>query len=404
MLLAIFIRIFHFYIFGLYKNVRTKSIYKLFISSLKANTLSSLIIVTLAYYFRAFAYPRGVIIISWIVATSLIFLWRVILKLFLAFLYGDDFLIKKALIIGKDTYAQRLKLYLERDAQEKIKVQRTIDSKEISKIGDILRECYPEIIIFASPDITHKEIIEVTLQAFNVNPLCQYFVLPEMYEKTMGTILKNNIPMVGNMINILGTSFYEGWYPGVKRILDITVSILGLIVFSVLFIPLAILIKLTSPGPVIYKQRRVGLHGREFTIYKLRTMYQDAEIDGPQWAHPQDRRVTGVGKFLRRTRLDEFPQLINVLKNEMSLVGPRPERPEFTKQLIDEIPFFVERLTVKPGITGWAQINYPYAHTLQSYKEKFLLDLFYINNMSLSLDIYILVKTFWIILTGRGAY
>jgi lipopolysaccharide/colanic/teichoic acid biosynthesis glycosyltransferase len=167
---------------------------------------------------------------------------------------------------------------------------------------------------------------------------------------------------------------------------------------------IAISIKLTSPGPVVFRQERVGLNGRQFTMYKFRTMYKGAEDDtGPVWTSLNDPRITPLGKFLRLTRLDELPQLVNVIRNDMSIVGPRPERPYFVAQLIKEIPFYVERLSVKPGITGWAQVTYKYADTLEKNQEKLLADIFYIKNMSLSLDMWIFFMTIWTIIKEKGA-
>ncbi len=189
-------------------------------------------------------------------------------------------------------------------------------------------------------------------------------------------------------------------YPYVKRFLDIIFAIVGLIISLPIMLIIGILIKIESPGPVFYKQVRVGLHGNYFNVIKLRSMKVDAENNGAQWAEKDDPRVTKIGKFIRRTRIDELPQLWNVLVGDMSLIGPRPERPMFTAQFNEEIPGFVERLKVKPGITGWAQINGGYDLTP---KEKLILDKYYINNMNFLLDLKIIIKTIKIVITGYGA-
>jgi lipopolysaccharide/colanic/teichoic acid biosynthesis glycosyltransferase len=166
-----------------------------------------------------------------------------------------------------------------------------------------------------------------------------------------------------------------------------------------------ILIKVTSPGPAFYLQKRTGLNGRPFIIYKIRTMHMGAERGKkPRWAKRNDIRITPVGKFLRRYRIDELPQLINVLKNDMSIVGPRPERPYFTFQLMKKVPFYAHRLQAKPGLTGWAQVNLRYTDTEKGAQEKLLYDLFYIHNASFALDSLILLKTFQVVLSGKGAY
>jgi exopolysaccharide biosynthesis polyprenyl glycosylphosphotransferase len=165
----------------------------------------------------------------------------------------------------------------------------------------------------------------------------------------------------------------------------------------------AILIKLTSPGPILYRQERVGLHGRHFSVFKLRSMSQNAEASiGPAWASKNDSRVTAVGRILRKYRIDELPQLFNVLRGEMSFVGPRPERPYFVEQLKQRIPYYDLRHYVRPGITGWAQVMYPYGASITDAYEKLQYDLYYIKHLSVLLDIMILPKTLRVVLSGNG--
>jgi exopolysaccharide biosynthesis polyprenyl glycosylphosphotransferase len=166
----------------------------------------------------------------------------------------------------------------------------------------------------------------------------------------------------------------------------------------------AALVKLTSPGPVLYRQVRVGMDGALFTVYKFRSMYANAEArTGAVWAAKDDPRITPLGKWLRLLRLDELPQLFNVLKGEMSIVGPRPERPEFVQSLSEKIPFYRQRHAVKPGITGWAQINHKYADTIEDSITKLEYDLYYIKNISPSLDAYIIFHTLKTMIASRGA-
>jgi sugar transferase (PEP-CTERM system associated) len=189
-----------------------------------------------------------------------------------------------------------------------------------------------------------------------------------------------------------------------KRASSIVVSIIGLVLCLPILPFVALAIKLTSPGRLLYHQKRVGRNGTVFYCHKFRTMRADAEADtGPTWAGDEDPRITSVGRFLRTTRLDEIPQLWNVLRGEMSLVGPRPERPEFVEWLQKEIPHFHLRHTVRPGITGWAQIRYKYGSSVEDAKEKLRYDLFYIKHLSPGLDVLIFFQTVKIILLGRGA-
>ncbi|OQP10122.1 sugar transferase [Geobacillus thermoleovorans] len=190
------------------------------------------------------------------------------------------------------------------------------------------------------------------------------------------------------------------YYPYIKRFLDIVFSLLALPVAIPIIVIFAIIIKLETPGPAFFLQERVGLHGKYFKVIKLRSMEVNAEKNGAQWAAKNDPRVTRVGAFIRKTRIDELPQLFNVLKGDMSLIGPRPERPMFTAQFNEEIPGFIDRLQVKPGITGWAQVNGGYDITP---REKLELDRYYIHNMSFWLDLKIIFKTIKVCLTGDGA-
>lgn len=185
-----------------------------------------------------------------------------------------------------------------------------------------------------------------------------------------------------------------------KRAMDVAVSLVGLVPGLPLMGLAALLIKLTSKGPVIYKQTRVGRGNKPYVLYKLRTMRVDAESGGAVWARSHDSRVTPVGKYLRNWRLDEIPQLFNILKGEMSLVGPRPERPEFTGELARRIPFYNERHLVQPGLTGWAQVCHPYGASVEAAARKLQYDLYYIKNMNLLLDIAILLRTFRTICAG----
>lgn len=187
----------------------------------------------------------------------------------------------------------------------------------------------------------------------------------------------------------------------IKRVMDTSVALAGLVLLAPFTLLAAIFIRMDSPGPVLFRQRRSGLEGTSYTLYKFRTMRQDAEaVSGAVWADKYDSRVTRIGSLLRKWRVDEIPQLINVLRGEMSLVGPRPERPEFIDTLAEAIPFYKERLLVPPGITGWAQVKYPYAASIEASRRKLQYDLYYIKHMSLFLDCLILLRTFRTIIVG----
>ena len=185
--------------------------------------------------------------------------------------------------------------------------------------------------------------------------------------------------------------------------MDILIS-LGLLVFTApLLLIIAVLIKADSSGPVLYRQERLGLNGTRFQLFKLRSMRVDAEAHGPCWADKYDRRVTRIGRWLRLSRIDELPQLFNVFAGTMSLVGPRPERPHFLDLLTHAIPHYGQRMSVKPGITGWAQVSYPYGASVEDARHKLSFDLFYLEHRSLAFDLRILLATVRVVLTGDGA-
>ena len=187
------------------------------------------------------------------------------------------------------------------------------------------------------------------------------------------------------------------------RVASTLVAAIGLILFLPIFPFVVLLVRLSSPGPVFFRQERVGLNGKIFNVYKFRTMVVDAEAAGAQWAKKNDPRVTKVGQFMRKTRLDEVPQLWNVLRGDMSFVGPRPERPEFVSWLATELPFYEVRNMIRPGLTGWAQIRYGYGATLEESREKLAYDLYYVKHQTLGLDLLIMFETIKTIIRRRGA-
>ncbi|MFX0116854.1 MAG: TIGR03013 family XrtA/PEP-CTERM system glycosyltransferase [Candidatus Hodarchaeota archaeon] len=190
----------------------------------------------------------------------------------------------------------------------------------------------------------------------------------------------------------------------VKAVMDYLLSSIGLIISLPIMALIAIAIKVDSSGPVFYRQERVGKDGNIFKLLKFRSMIENAEEEtGPVWAEENDERITRIGKVIRKLRLDELPQMINVIRAEMSFVGPRPERPHFVEHLKDEIPFYEKRHGCRPGITGWAQIQYPYGATENDALEKLKYDLYYMKNMSLLFDLNIILQTIRIVLFGRGA-
>lgn len=240
------------------------------------------------------------------------------------------------------------------------------------------------------------ELLACRSHGVRVSDLSTYF------ERTQGQIRLDHVH-AGWLI--FGDGFNQGTVrTAVKRLFDI-VSAMTLVVLSLPILLLTvILIKLDSRGPILYRQERTGLDGQPFQVLKLRSMVQDAERAGqPQWAVKADARVTRVGRVIRLLRIDELPQLFNVLRGEMSLVGPRPERPVFVNLLTEQVPYYALRHSVKPGLTGWAQVRYQYGGSVEDAKEKLQFDLYYVKNHTLFLDLLILLKTINVVLTGKGA-
>nr|ART38046.1 F114 [uncultured bacterium] len=240
-----------------------------------------------------------------------------------------------------------------------------------------------------------QQLLECKLNDIRVNDVSSFM------EREAGEIRLDSL-------NASWLIFHDGFLRGglgsfLKRCVDVCASLVLLIPALPVMALAALAIKLEDGGPVLFTQRRVGQHGRTFLLCKLRSMRVDAESQGACWAAENDRRVTWVGGFIRKTRIDELPQIINVLRGEMSFVGPRPERPEFVSELTREIPFFGARHSVKPGITGWAQVRYPYGASIKDSRRKLEYDLYYIKNYSIFLDALILLHTIRVVVSARGA-
>jgi len=227
--------------------------------------------------------------------------------------------------------------------------------------------------------------------------------MPKMYEELLGRVPISILPDDWLLRSFVDRAHASASYELIKRLLDLIVALIG-VFFLIIFFPfIALLIVATDGFPIIYRQERVGKSGKQFKLLKFRSMYRDAEKDGiPRFAEENDERVTMIGKFLRRSHLDELPQFINVLSGDVSMVGPRAERPELAKQLEQEVPFYRARLFVKPGVTGWAQINYQYASNVEETAVKLEYDLYYIMHRHIALDLMIIIRTLGAIIRFRG--
>ncbi|MEO1021342.1 MAG: sugar transferase [Bacteroidota bacterium] len=272
----------------------------------------------------------------------------------------------------------------------------------IGHVDDIQRliEDYSvqDVLVAIEPE-RRKDLVQVISKIDD--PDVRLKLLPDFYQLVSGLNKTNQI--YGLPIIEISPEPMQLWEKAVKRIIDLTISLVVLVVGLPVWIGLAIGVRATSKGPSIFSQERVGRNGHPFTMYKFRTMYEDAEAKtGPMWATENDPRITPLGYWLRKLRLDEVPQLLNVIKGEMSLVGPRPERAHFVDQFKLQIPLYLRRLRVRPGITGWAQVKWKYDASLDDVKEKTKYDLYYVENTSVKMDIKILIFTILTMIKGKG--
>jgi sugar transferase (PEP-CTERM system associated) len=270
---------------------------------------------------------------------------------------------------------------------------------EAASLVDIVHKIDPDVLVVAPDGWRGTLPIEALLKIKFT--LCDVIDSPTFYEQVTGRILVEEI----RPSSIIFTRGFQSarFEDLIKRLFDLAFALFGLIITAPIMLLTAIAIRIESPGPIFYLQHRVGMDGKDFKVIKFRSMRQDAEKDGPKWASQNDPRITHVGRIIRKLRMDELPQFINVIKNDMSFVGPRPERRYFVDQLEKAIPFYALRMHAKPGITGWAQINYPYGDTFEDAKEKLKFELYYMKHRSMWLDLVIIFQTIKVAVKGKGS-
>ncbi len=385
---------------------------ELFVRTLQALGATSFLLAASYYWFPALVLGRGVFALSAVMVIAVVIGWRLAFEWFVAYVGPRE----RLLLVGTSPAAVALAGELhELRHQLGVDIVGFIDP-DPGRVGAAVinpgvigtLEDIPAIVRARSVDRVVVSLSDArgalpmeTLLDMKVDGVA-FAHLATVYEEYTGKIAVENLRPSWF---IFSDGFRKSrWLPAAKRALDVLCAAVGLIAAAPLMAAVAALVRLTSPGPVLYHQSRVGQHGRVFTVHKFRTMRANAESEtGAVWASRDDPRITPLGRFLRRTRLDELPQLWNILKGDMSVVGPRPERPEFVRQLTEAIPYYGQRHVVRPGLTGWAQVRYTYGASVEDALMKLQFDLFYIKNMSLSLDLFVIASTIKTVLLRRGA-
>ncbi len=401
-----------FYIDDLYEIDRSQSKISLLVRIMRSILISSLITIVFFYIGQNNIFsikPQRVLFIYILVSGTLIYLWRLTYDL-----ATSSMAFNAVAIIGFNDLVEQIIKEVNRKPQLGLRIKKIILEPGIEVLKDfeslVVNDDFKNLKLICQDNdintvistIHPRENDNLAKSLFECLPLkIGFFDITNFYEKITGKIPVATIERVWFLENLTEKSKKN--YDTLKRFFDITFSVFMLLVTMIFWPLIALVIKLESKGPVFFKQIRTGKDGKNFLAIKFRTMINNAEVNGPQWAAKNDSRITKVGKFFRKTRIDEIPQLINILKNEMSLIGPRPERPEFVQELEKEIPFYKERLLVKPGLTGWAQVAGPaYGGSKEETLEKLQYDLYYIKNRSLALDLSIMLKTIKTILTRKG--
>ncbi|HUT04724.1 MAG TPA: sugar transferase [bacterium] len=397
-----------FYFFGLYEPLDAFQVRVRLRPIAGAITLETVLLAAFYFFLRSVPFPRSILPIFWLLNCTFISIFRALS--FLVLVKGRPK--KKAIVVGTSTVARSLLKRLSENRSYRIEVvgvirapTETSDERvicgfpvlgDVSRVPDIIEELGVDEVMIASPNSWQQDFLPRLMFSSRRSHVS---VIPSDYEVLIGRLQDfriSDVPLIE-----IESALKPAFQLAIKRVTDSTLSLGLFLVLLPFFLLIGLLVKTTSKGPVFYKQERMGKAGNPFRIIKFRTMAHDAErATGPVLSNSSDNRITGIGRILRKTRLDELPQLLNIIKGEMSFVGPRPERPVFVEEYSQRIPGYSQRFSVLPGITGLAQIHGGYA-TIPEIKIKY--DLGYIQNFSIWLDLFIIMETLKVILVGNGS-
>ena len=404
-------------IIGDYKNIYRKSRLKELINTFLSSVIGTIIIFFAVliddfivnynqYYFSflvLFTYHFGLTAILRLITTSITINKIQNNKIFFnTLIIGSN---TKAIKLFKDikneyqTSGQKILGFINVDVKKEYLLSKhTLHLGELKSIKEIIKKYKIEDVIIAIESSEHKKISEILSYLEDTSVFIK--IIPDMYDILSGSVKINSI--YGTPLIQIKHEILPQWQIITKNIFDYLLATNFIIIFSPVYLILGLIVKLTSNGDIIFKQKRIGKNGVEFNIYKFRSMYNDAEKNGPQLSSKKDNRITPFGRFMRKTRLDETPQFFNILKGDMSFVGPRPEREFYAKQILKIAPHYKHIYKVKPGITSWGMVKYGYAENIDEMMQRLKYDIIYIENMSLLIDLKIIIYTILIILKGKG--
>lgn len=405
--------LFLFWLTGLYKNWYVRSPFDEIFTVLKTSIIGTLLIFFFVFLDSSKS-PRLLFLLFFAVLSISVCLGRFFARRVQIKLRAKGIVSVRAIIIG--SYEKVLDLHnkiliskswgyktvavvLFDEMQEKNKALSELIKGDINQLEGIINELKPEELLISANQTDHKLLMSIITLCDEKGLIVK--IIPDIYDLFTGQV--KSLALYGIPLIEISPQLIAPWQNFFKRVFDIAFSLFVLIAGLPIWLLLGIIVKLDSKGPMLYKQERVGKNGKTFMIYKFRSMVQDAEKDGPQWAKVGDKRVTAFGKFLRMFHLDEIPQFFNVLIGDMSIVGPRPERPVFVEKYSSLVPYYKRRLRASPGLTGWNQVKYDaYEETVEEIENRLKDDFYYIENFSLKLDLEIIIRTIFLVIKGHG--